>query len=412
MIIYPDIEIQDGKSVNLSFGREDKPVIYDITPLDAAKRFQEQGAEWLHVVDLDGVFQGGKHNAEQICEIIETVDIPVQVGGGIRTTNTVDWWFEHGAERVVLSTAAVKDRTMVMEVCGRYPDKIVISVDASEGYAWIDGWRTKTSFTPLQLASELQDSGAAAIIYCDIDRFNDAPESSLAPTTEIGTALTIPVISTGTVRTLDDVSRLKYLPNIAGVVIGRALFTGAVNFNEALEIAQGPAMDQTLANQGVASPEVTLNTSSGLDIKTVDHIGIRISDLKESINFYQELGFDYQTDHGFKYGHPVVMRHPSGVVLNLLGPSTNKVGTNVLMDVEKKYSGITHVALRINSMEATQAFLSEKNIPITGSFEFGSMSAIFIRDPDRNVIELDAYNGNAHDESEPAHLETGYSSHP
>jgi catechol 2,3-dioxygenase-like lactoylglutathione lyase family enzyme len=128
-----------------------------------------------------------------------------------------------------------------------------------------------------------------------------------------------------------------------------------------------------------------------LEIEAVDHVGIRVSDKDRAIAFYQRLGFGLVRDVGFEDGHPVIMRHASGVVLNLLGPATKGAGENILMDVADKYPGITHVALRVASEAAARDFCAAQNIPITGQFRFGAMSAIFIRDPDRNVIELDAY---------------------
>ena len=143
-----------------------------------------------------------------------------------------------------------------------------------------------------------------------------------------------------------------------------------------------------------------------LDIKAVNHIGIRIADKERSTNFYDKLGFEFISDAGFEDGHPIIMRHPSGVVINLLGPANSSAGTNILMDVEDKYSGITHVALTVSSIDAAKAFTEENDIEITGSFSFGNMSAIFIRDPDRNVIELDAYGAPSTEDSD------GYSDHP
>ncbi|MGI9221550.1 MAG: VOC family protein [Woeseiaceae bacterium] len=128
-----------------------------------------------------------------------------------------------------------------------------------------------------------------------------------------------------------------------------------------------------------------------LDIQAVNHVGIRVSVKKVSISFYESLGFALVSDVGFEKGHPVIMKHSSGVVLNLLGPAKTGAGSNVLMDGDEKYPGITHVALTVASLDATKAFLKESDIEITGSFSFGDMSAVFIRDPDRNVIELDAY---------------------
>jgi lactoylglutathione lyase len=127
-----------------------------------------------------------------------------------------------------------------------------------------------------------------------------------------------------------------------------------------------------------------------LKIVSVNHVGIRVSDKQRSIGFYQHLGFDLLSDVGFEKGHPVIMKHPSSVVLNLLGPATVADQTNILMDVDDKYTGITHVALTVSSLDETRAFLNDSDIEITGSFSFGNMAAVFIRDPDRNVIELDS----------------------
>ena len=128
-----------------------------------------------------------------------------------------------------------------------------------------------------------------------------------------------------------------------------------------------------------------------LNIKGVNHIGIRIIDRVRSVSFYSNLGFELVKDSGFAEGHPIIMKHPSGVVLNLLGPATTSEATNILMDIDEKYPGYTHIALTVASLEAAKEFMRQNDIEITGSFSFGRMSAIFIRDPDHNVIELDAY---------------------
>jgi len=143
-----------------------------------------------------------------------------------------------------------------------------------------------------------------------------------------------------------------------------------------------------------------------LDIQAVNHVGIRVSDKEVSIAFYESIGFALVSDVGFEKGHPVIMKHPSGVVINLLGPATTSLGSNILMDVDEKHAGITHVALTVASLDATKAFLGESGIEITGSFSFGEMSAVFIRDPDRNVIELDAYGSSGDDDMDD------YRAHP
>jgi catechol 2,3-dioxygenase-like lactoylglutathione lyase family enzyme len=143
-----------------------------------------------------------------------------------------------------------------------------------------------------------------------------------------------------------------------------------------------------------------------LRIESVNHVGIRVSDKQQSIGFYERLGFSLLSDVGFEKGHPVIMKHASGVVLNLLGPATVADQTNILMDVDQKYTGITHVALTVTSLDETRDFLEQSGIKITGSFSFGNMAAVFIRDPDRNVIELDAYGDDKPDDM------GDYSNHP
>ena len=143
-----------------------------------------------------------------------------------------------------------------------------------------------------------------------------------------------------------------------------------------------------------------------LNIESVNHVGIRVADKARSISFYESLGFKLLQDAGFDQGHPVIMKHPSGVVVNLLGPANASDGTNILMDVDEKYPGYTHIALTVSSLDVAKAFMATNGIDITGSFSFKNMSAIFIRDPDRNVIELDAYGDTRTDDA------GSYADHP
>jgi phosphoribosylformimino-5-aminoimidazole carboxamide ribotide isomerase len=235
MIIYPDIEISKGRCVNLRKGRFEDPVVYDIDPRTAARNFEADGAEWLHLVDLDRVFNDGD-NRELVETIIRNANIPAQVAGGIRTLSQIDKWLKAGAARVVLGTVAVTDRTLILDACGLHPGEIVVSIDAKDGYAMVDGWHTKTAFTGIDLARNFEQCGVAAIIYTDIDLYQEAPESSMANTTEIASKLKIPVISSGTIRSLDDVSRLHLLPNIEGAVTGWALFNHEIDLKSAITI--------------------------------------------------------------------------------------------------------------------------------------------------------------------------------
>ncbi len=238
MIIYPDIELHNGQCVSVRRDGLHDPKVFEIKPLEAAKEFEQGGAEWLHVVDLDGVFEYHGENSEIIKEIIANANIPVQVGGGIRSFSSVDWWINNGASRVVMGTAAVTDQKLIEEVCVKYPEKIVVSIDAKDGNVVSHGWQKTSIFSAMWLAKRFDQSGVAAIIYTDIDRYNELPESSMANTTQMGTELSCPVISSGTVRNLDDVSMLLNLPNIAGVVIGWALFNQQVSIEDAVEIGR------------------------------------------------------------------------------------------------------------------------------------------------------------------------------
>ncbi|MFZ0486021.1 MAG: HisA/HisF-related TIM barrel protein, partial [Arenicellales bacterium] len=334
MIIFPDIEIQDGQSVNRTRGKENEPEVYDLPPLEAAERFVAAGAEWLHLIDIDASLQNGRENTDLICKIIDNVHVPVQVGGGIRTFLDVERWLDHGAARVVLGTAAVVDRHLIMDVCGRYPSQIVISITGKDGYAMIDGWRTRTSFTTMELAKSFENSGAAAIIYTDLDRFEGGQEMGLASTIALGTELEIPLISTGTIYTIDDVSALSLLPHIEGVIIGRALFRGTVDLAEAIKVARGSRVAPELADEGVGPK---LEEVSGIPIKRIDHVGVTVTDLDRSEKFYVMLGFNREEASGARADEPVVMRHHSGVTIKLL---KRKDGTR----------GNTQIALEVGSL--------------------------------------------------------------
>lgn len=237
MRIYPNIEILNGKCVNLRHKAKADPTIYEITPLDAAKLFQEQGAAYLQVVDLDAAFSHDKENTDIIEQIIETVDIPVQVAGGIASQTAAEHWFNKGAERVVIGTAAVLNQSMVEDLITHFPDKIVISIDAKDGYVVTHGWERVSAFTAMQLAKHYENSGIAAIIYTDIDRYHAQTESSMANVTEMATQLNCPIIASGVVTSMDDISYLRQLPKIHGAIVGWALFNEEFTLDEAIKVA-------------------------------------------------------------------------------------------------------------------------------------------------------------------------------
>ncbi len=239
MIIYPDIELQKGRCVNLRRGRAEEPIVYDIDPIEAARDFANQGSEWIHVVDLDAIFNRGD-NAELIGRIIKEVDCPVQVGGAIRSMERVNHWIDAGAKRVVIATAAVKYPHLVREAATAYPGQVVVSVDARGGKVVVEGWREATIFTPIDFAREFEDVPLAAIIYTDIDRDDDQPDSSLSHVTQLAAGIKTPVIASGVVKSLEDVSVLTLLENISGAITSRALFGGAFTLAQAMAVAKEP----------------------------------------------------------------------------------------------------------------------------------------------------------------------------
>ena len=237
MIIYPYIALRGGRCVNLARGRIDEPVVYDFDPLETAKEYAHAGAEWLHVVDLDAVAKTG-NNAELIRDIIRHANAPVQVAGGIHSAEKVREWFDAGAGRMVVGTAAVRSPQMVKEVSYAYPDQIVVSVDVWQGQVMIDGWRESTVFGAVDFVKQFAGWPLSQIIVTDIDRDLALPDSSLALVTKVASETLTPVIASGLARSLDDIAELKYLYNISGVLLGRALHDGSYTLQEALKMAQ------------------------------------------------------------------------------------------------------------------------------------------------------------------------------
>ena len=261
MLIIPEIQIQDGKVVTLST-IEGSETIHEITPLEAARQFAEGGARMLQVVDIDAARSRPTNNEALVRQLIDEIDIPVQVTGGIRTLNQINDWFDAGAARVVLGTVAITDAPLVVEAANRHPGGIIVHLATREGFVIIDGWKTQTAFRPQDLIMDLQMTGIAGIIHKDTDIMAGNFDESLALTEQLSHNVSIPVYSSGTVRTLDDIARLRYLPNINGAVISHALITGDISIADALEIA-----DQ---KETITEPEsITANVKMGI------HSGVR-----------------------------------------------------------------------------------------------------------------------------------------
>jgi len=236
MILYPEIALKDGRLVTLRRGQMTSPIRYDRDPVEQARAFAAEGAEWLHVVDLDAVLRGRRHNGDIVRSIIRAVDIPVQVGGGIAKMEQVDDWIGEGAECVVIASAAVLNPALVRRACERYPFRVLVSVDVSQGRVMVDGWTRPSELSPLDFVAQFDRLDLAGVIVTDIDYDIDLPDASFALVTDLARRLATPVVASGVVKTLDDLATLRFLENVAGAVIGRALHQGRFTLHEALRV--------------------------------------------------------------------------------------------------------------------------------------------------------------------------------
>lgn len=237
MILYPTIELQGGRCVSLERGRLEEAVIWHVDPVETARSYAAAGAEWMMITDFDAI-EGHHENDDLIEEIIRSIGISVQLGGGFRTRERVEHWIDKGAGRIVIGTAAVRDPDFLRELAKFHPDQIVLAVDVWKGQVMTDGWRAPSAFTPEVYVAAFDGAPLAGIIVSDIDGDVDAVDAKLGMISGLAAKTRHPVIARGTVRHTDDIARLKYIPNIAGSIIGRALFSRDVDLGEALAVAQ------------------------------------------------------------------------------------------------------------------------------------------------------------------------------
>ncbi len=239
MILYPAIDIKDGVCVRLLRGDMSAATIFNTDPADQGRAFAEAGFEWLHMVDLNGAFEGRPVNADAVAAILDAIDMPVQLGGGIRDHDTIERWLDAGVRRVILGTAALADPDLVMTACKRHPGRIAVAIDARDGRVAVEGWSKTSDVRALDLALKFEDSGVAAIIYTDINRDGVMSGVNLEATVDLAFALTTPVIASGGVSSIADLLELKANEGagIDGVICGRALYDGRVDPAEALRLA-------------------------------------------------------------------------------------------------------------------------------------------------------------------------------
>ncbi len=240
MVILPAIDILDGKVVRLRQGRLDAVKVYNDDPADQARRWAAEGAEWIHVVDLDGAVLGRPTNVGRVHEIVGAVDVPVQVGGGIRTMETIRGYFDAGVTRVVLGTSLVTHPEMVAEACREHGDLVVAGIDAREGKVAIEGWREGTAFGVLELVRELEMLGIARLAYTDIGLDGTQKGVNYGAYRALADRIDIPVIASGGVASLDDVRDLASIgPQVEGVIVGTALYEGSFTLAEAIAAGRG-----------------------------------------------------------------------------------------------------------------------------------------------------------------------------
>lgn len=240
LTLYPAIDLKDGACVRLRRGAMDEATVYSDDPAAQAHAWQDAGCSWLHVVDLNGAFAGRAVNAAAVRHILAAVNVPVQLGGGIRDMAAVARWLEAGVRRVVLGSAAVKHPALVREACRAFPGRVAVGIDARDGFVAVEGWAETSSMRAVELALAVEDAGAAAIVFTDIARDGMLAGLNVEVTAEMARQIAVPVIASGGVAGLDDLHALSASARnvgagrIEGVVVGRALYDGRLDLRAAL----------------------------------------------------------------------------------------------------------------------------------------------------------------------------------
>ncbi len=238
MILFPAIDLKDGQAVRLLRGEMDSATVFNDDPAAQARVFAEAGFQWLHLVDLNGAFEGRPVNAAAVEAILQAVDIPAQLGGGIRDMATIERWLGLGLRRVILGTVAVKNPALVREACRAFPGQVVLGIDARGGKVAVEGWAEVSEVTALDLARRFEDAGAAAIVYTDIERDGALQGANVEATRALAAAIETPVIASGGVASLDDLAAFLAIADVGieGVISGRALYDGRLDPASALAL--------------------------------------------------------------------------------------------------------------------------------------------------------------------------------
>lgn len=238
MILFPAIDLKDGQCVRLKLGDMDQATVYNDSPGAQAKAFEEQGFEWLHVVDLNGAFAGKSVNGAAVEEILASTKNPVQLGGGIRSLDHIANWLERGLARVILGTIAVREPELVKQACREFPGKIAVGIDAKGGKVAVEGWAEASELGIVELAKEFEGAGVSAIIYTDIDRDGVLKGINWESTLNLANLVSIPVIASGGLASMDDINMMASTKAqiLEGAISGRALYDGRIDPAEALSV--------------------------------------------------------------------------------------------------------------------------------------------------------------------------------
>jgi len=239
MIVIPAIDLRRGKTVRLRQGRADQEKVFEIAPADAARLWQRLGASYLHVVDLDGAFEGEPRNLASLIAIIQAVDLPVEFGGGLRSEETLSEVLGMGVDRAVVGTGALQSVDWLGQMCVRFPGKLALGLDVREGKVAVKGWQKLHPRPPQELLAEISELPLAAVIFTSVARDGTLGGPDIKAIDEISRICPVSLIASGGVATLEDVRRLKQLP-LAGIIIGRALYEGTIRLDEAIAIADQP----------------------------------------------------------------------------------------------------------------------------------------------------------------------------
>lgn len=241
MTLFPAIDLKDGECVRLKLGKMSSAMVYNADPAAQAKTFQDHGFNWLHVVDLNGAFEGRSVNGRAVEAILSATTNPVQLGGGIRTMKDIESWLEKGLARVILGTVAVRDPDLVRQACQKFPGKIAVGIDAKGGKVAVEGWAEASNLGAIELAKRFEGAGVAVVVYTDIDRDGVLSGVNWEATIDMAEAVSIPVIASGGLASIADVVRMT-MPDatkLEGAISGRALYDGRIDPEEALAILRG-----------------------------------------------------------------------------------------------------------------------------------------------------------------------------